>query len=169
MAKKDLAAELAELNVEQEQETTEAVKAENVEAEENTPEQDQVPELDIAAILAENERLKAQLAEHQEQPKTEGDLGGEDPALYWEGILHPDYRLKTVYVPIAHAPSKMNGYDPDFGESYVYTQVSVMHKPPGQENHRRDVFNVRVDTRSVVPAFVAEQLGERADAQDYWG
>jgi len=157
MAKKNLADELALLEAEEQQEAKDSqaeVEQENQEAAENTPEA--LPDLsDLVAAKVE-----------PELPETEP---AENPDLYWEGIIHPDYRLKTVYVPIAYAPSKANGYDPDFGESFVYTQVNVMHKPPGHENHRRDTFNVRVDTRSVVPAFVAEQLGERADSQDYWG
>lgn len=93
----------------------------------------------------------------------------EDPELYYEGIISPEYRLKTVYVPYnAQGVSKANGYDEDSGESYTYTTVKMGHTIPGEVNHRMEEYRIRLDYRVVVPAFVAEALGNRADAQDYF-
>ena len=121
-------------------------------------------ELAIAQIDRDNWQQLAEGQAEIQAPELEGD---ED--LFYCGIKHPDYRLKTVYVPYnAKGVSKNVGYDADTGESYHYTSVKIAHCPPGQENHRMEEYRVRLDARVIVPAFVAHALDDRADTQDYY-
>lgn len=163
----DLANELAQLNqptdlpAEPQPENPEdAVTAQNIEDSQTE---------DPTDLLAENEALKAYIAQLEASQPQEPELDP-DAELYYDGIIHPDYRLKSVYVPFnAKGVSKQNGFDHELGESYVYTAVKLAHLPPGSEHHRMETFNVRLDNRVVVPQFVASALGDRADVQDYFG
>lgn len=157
----------------------EEVKEENLESAnaEAPPEGDP---LSTTALLDRNYELQDEIVALKAQIQTwtvpeqavvEAEDDNSEPAeFFYQGIKHPDYRLKTVYVP-SHAKSitKANGYDSETGESYAYTMAKIGHKPPGSEHHRMETFNIRLDSRVVVPQFVAEALGERVDTQDYFG
>jgi hypothetical protein len=108
----------------------------------------------IADLEAENERLRA-LLDTQEKAVQEP--------------VDPSTDLVTVYVPFnAQGVSRNQGFDPETGESYTYTIVKAAVKHEGQEHHSFEQFNIRLDSRVVVPRYVAEILGSRADIQEYF-
>jgi len=116
---------------------------------ENTPSEIETLLAEVQALRAERDALKA------------SNKQAEKPS-------HEDYDLVTVYVPYnAKGISKNNGYDAETGESFVYTIVKVAHKPEGEEHHRMETYNIRLDSRVVVPRFIAKALGDRADIQEY--